>query len=93
METKPNTDNPVVPVTPPSLILAEMAVLPLDSPTDRPEVSIDATAGFEEVHVSPVRSIEVPSLNVPVAVNCTPPSTGMEEFAGLMAIAARFLKT
>lgn len=60
----------VVPVTP--FILAEIVVVPVPAVLANPVVEMVATFMSEEVHATwVVRSSVVPSLKLPVAVNCS----------------------
>ena len=67
------TDSPVDPLTGPEIVLnvAEMVEVPPLWPSATPLELIAATAVFDELQVTKlVRSRVVPSLYVPVALNC-----------------------
>ena len=90
------TDTSVAAVTV-SVVLPEMepevermVVEPVPAAVARPAVLIVATVTAEELHVAVlVRSWVVPSLKVPVALNCWVWPLVIEEFAGVTAIDAR----
>lgn len=83
------TANVVELVTAPRV--AEIFVVPAATPVAIPFTSMVAMPLAEDAQVtSAVRSRLVPSLYVPVAVNCCEVFTGIEEAAGEMAIALRF---
>ena len=70
--------------------VARIVVEPAPTAVARPAVLIVATAPVEELHVAVlVRSCVVPSLNVPVALNCCVWPLVIEEFAGVTATDAR----
>jgi hypothetical protein len=63
-----------------------IVVLPGTTPVARPLTVIVATAVFVEVQVTElVRFCVLPSLKVPVAVNCCVVPAAIEEFAGVTA--------
>src|ERR1700722_13671676 len=67
--------------------LAWMVVEPVPTAVARPAALIVATVTAEELHVAVLlRFCVVPSLNVPVAVNCCVPPFETEGFAGVTAI-------
>jgi hypothetical protein len=67
--------------------VAEIVELPTPAPVARPAAVIVADAVFDELHVAVlVRFWVVPSLNVPVAVNCCVVPFTTEGFAGVTAI-------
>ena len=67
--------------------LAWMVVVPVPTAVARPATLIVATVTAEELHVAVLlRFCVVPSLKVPVAVNCCVPPFGTEGFAGVTAI-------
>src|SRR6185369_1385086 len=79
----------VEPVTAPEVAL--MVVVPVATPVARPWLPlvllIVATPVSDDAHVTEVvRSWVLPSLKVPVAVNCWVPATLIEGFAGVTAI-------
>jgi hypothetical protein len=79
------TVNVVVALIEPTL--ARMTVLPGVMLVARPAGSMEAIAGAEEFHVAEVvRFWVLPSVNVPVAVNCCPAPSGTDGFAGVSAI-------
>jgi hypothetical protein len=60
------------------------------TPLANPAELILNTLGWEETHATElVRSWLLPSVKVPIAVNCSPVPRGMEALAGLTAIEAR----
>ena len=66
--------------------MALMVVLPVERLDTNPRLVIVATAGVEELHKTDcVKSCVELSLKVPVAVNCLVASSGIEEFAGVIA--------
>ena len=68
-------------------VVARMVVDPVLTAVAKPAVLIAATVPAEELHVAVLlRFCVVPSLNVPVAVNCCVPPFETEGFAGVMAI-------
>ena len=70
--------------------VARIVVEPAPTAVTRPAVLIVATVPAEELHVAVlVRSCVVPSLNVPVALNCCVWPLVIEELAGVTAIDAR----
>jgi len=70
--------------------VARTVVDPLPTAVARPAVLIVATVTAEELHVAVlVRFCVVPSLKVPVAVNCCVPPFGTDGFAGVTAIDTR----
>lgn len=72
--------------------VAEILAVPAPTPAAMPFTSIVATPVADDAQVtSAVRSRLLPSLYVPVAVNCSDVFTGIEEAAGEMAIAVRFV--
>jgi hypothetical protein len=78
----------VLPVMP--LEAAWMVVDPVPTAVARPAVLIVATVTAEELHVAVlVRFCVVPSLKVPVAVNCWVPPFETVGFAGVTAIDTR----
>jgi hypothetical protein len=80
----------VVPCTAPEP--AVIVVLPMATPLASPPALIVATPGTEELHVAVlVRFSVLPSLYVPVAVNCCVATAGMEGFVGVTAIDTRGL--
>src|SRR6202035_2575853 len=67
--------------------LAWMVVVPGPTAVAKPAALIVATVTAEELHVAVLLSFcVVPSLKVPVAVNCCGPPFGTEGFAGVTAI-------
>ncbi len=75
----------VVPLMAPDV--AVTVVVPTATPVARPLVLIVAVEVADELHVAvPVRFMVVPSLNVPVAVNCCLSPAVMEGLAGVTAI-------
>jgi hypothetical protein len=75
----------VVPATAPEV--AVIVAVPAARPVASPPAPIVATLCADEFHVTePVRLLELPSLNVPVAVNCSVIPTTIEGFAGVTAI-------
>jgi hypothetical protein len=75
----------VEPFTVPEAAL--MDEVPTAAPVARPAAVIVAVAVFDELHVAVlVRFWVVPSLNVPVAVNCCVVPFTTEGFAGVTAI-------
>src|SRR5262249_31430040 len=71
--------------------VAVIDVLPAVSPVPSPPVLIVATPVAEEVHTAVlVKFWVVPSLKVPVAVNCWLLPAAIEGFAGVTAIDSRF---
>lgn len=79
------TVSAVEPVTVPEVAL--MFALPVPVPVARPPVFIVATAGVSEPQVAePVTFCVLPSVKVPVAVNCCVVPRAMEEPDGLTAI-------
>jgi hypothetical protein len=65
-----------------------MVVLPAPISLANPAVLIVATFVGDELHVraSELNGCVLPSLNVPVAVNCSVPPMGTDGFAGVTAI-------
>jgi len=64
-----------------------MVVLPVATPLARPALLIVATEVFEELQVAVLARFWVlPSLNVPVAVNCCVVPLAIDGFAGVTAI-------
>ena len=79
------TVSPVEPLIAPEV--AEMVALPVPAPVARPLLLIVATALFEEPQVTElVKFCVLPSLKVPVAVNCWVVPLAIELFAGVTAI-------
>src|SRR6202030_3411595 len=75
----------VLPVMP--LEAAWMVVVPVPPAVPKPAALIVATVTAEELHVAVlVRFCVVPSLKVPVAVNCCVPPFGTDGFAGVTAM-------
>lgn len=71
--------------------VAEILAVPAATPAAIPFTSMVAMPFADDAQVtSAVRSRLVPSLYVPVAVNCCEVFTGIEEAAGEMAMALRF---
>ena len=70
---------------------APIVVLPCARLVARPAALIVATFGGDELHVSApeLNGCVLPSLNVPVAVNCSVPPIAIEGFAGVTAIDTR----
>lgn len=69
------------------LWIAVILLEPLAAPVARPVALILTAVGFELAHVAVlVRFCVLPSLKVPVAVNCTLVPFAMEELPALMAI-------
>ncbi len=67
--------------------LAVMLADPRPAPTAIPVAPTDATCALSEDQVAdPVRSCVLPSLYVPVAVNCCVVPRGMDAFVGLTLI-------
>src|SRR5262244_1801390 len=68
-----------------------MIVAPGPTPIARPEALIVATAGKSDVHITELVRfrVVVPSLYVPVAMNCSVPPTAIVGFAGETAIDTR----
>jgi hypothetical protein len=67
--------------------VAEMVEVPTPAPVARPAAVIVAVAVFDEVHVAVlVRFWVVPSLKVPVAVNCCVVPFTIDGFTGVTAI-------
>jgi hypothetical protein len=67
--------------------VAVIVEVPAAEPVARPAAVIVAVAAFDELHVAVVvRFWVVPSLNVPVAVNCCVAPLVIEGFAGVTAI-------
>src|SRR5277367_5122416 len=67
--------------------VAVIVELPTPAPVAKPPAVIVATVVFAELQVAvPVRFCVVPSLNVPVAVNCCVAPLVIEGFAGVTAI-------
>jgi hypothetical protein len=72
----------VEPVTDPEL--ACMLVLPVPTVLARPALLIVATVAFDELHVTELlRSCVLPSLYVPVAVNCCVRPLATDPLAGV----------
>src|SRR5580704_14625666 len=70
---------------------AVILVIPVACAVARPVLLIVATLVLDEFHVtSPVISVVVPSVNVPIALNCPVPSERIEALFGVTAIDARF---
>ena len=66
---------------------AWIVVVPAPTAVAKPAALIVATVTTEELHVAVLlRFCVVPSLNVPVAVNCCVPPFATDGFAGVMAI-------
>jgi hypothetical protein len=87
METRgtPDTVSVVEPVTP--LEAAEIVVVPAPTPVARPEAVMLATDGLDEAQVAvEVRTFVLPSLYVPVAVNCWVFPAAIDGFAGVTAM-------
>lgn len=89
IETRVGCDNVTVrtvePVT--DCTLALMVAVPVPTAEESPAEPILATPVFEDVQVAEfVRSCVLPSLKVPVAVNCWLPPTPADGFAGVTAI-------
>ena len=64
-----------------------MVTGPLATPVARPPAAIVATAALEEDQVTElVRFCVLPSVKVPVAVNCSVSPRAIEGFAGVTAI-------
>ena len=64
-----------------------MVVDPVPKALARPAVLIVATVAAEELHVAVLlRFCVVPSVYVPVAVNCCVPPLAIDGFAGVTAI-------
>ena len=60
-----------------------MLLVPARTPVARPDASMMATVSVELVHVAvAVRSAALPSLKVPVAVNCCVCPSSMEALTG-----------
>src|SRR5208282_5597131 len=79
------TVNEVVPWTAPKA--AVIVALPVLSPLASPPIFIVATAGADDIQATEeVISWVVPSLYVPVALNCTGKPAGIVWFAGVTAI-------
>src|SRR5579863_137333 len=79
------TVSAVEPVTVPEVAL--MFALPVPAPVARPPAFIAATVGVSEAQVAePVTFCELPSVKVPVAVNCCVAPRAIEGSAGLTAI-------
>ena len=75
----------VDPLTPP--LLAEMVVVPTFSAEAKPAALILAAAAFEDAQLTLlVRFCVDPSLNLPVARNCTGLPAGVEKLAGVTVI-------
>src|SRR5947209_325555 len=69
---------------------ALMVVLPVFKLRAAPEVLIVATAEFDEFQVAvPVRSWVLPSVNVPMATNCSVVASGIVGETGVTAIELR----
>ena len=67
--------------------IAVMFVVPTPTPVARPVALIVAAEMFDDAHVTElVRFCIVPSLNVPVAVNCCVRPLAIEGFDGVTAI-------
>lgn len=71
----------------------EVAVIveePVPAPEAKPPAVMTPTEKFDELHVAElVRSCVLPSLNVPIAVNCWVVPNATEGFAGVTAIDCR----
>jgi hypothetical protein len=81
----PPTAKDAEPLTTPEL--AVMVVLPTPALTASPSFVTLATLNAEEFQVATVVRFRVlPSVNVPIAMNCTFAGTMMNEFAGVTAI-------
>jgi hypothetical protein len=79
------TVKPVEPLTEPET--ASIVVLPTATPLARPAPLMVATAVLEELQVTElVRFCVLPSLYVPVAVNCCVPPAATDGLAGVTAI-------
>src|SRR5580693_2661561 len=71
--------------------IAVILVVPVACAVARPLLLSVATLVLDEFHVtSPVISVVVPSVNVPIALNCSVPSASIEALFGVTAIDARF---
>src|SRR3984957_13553114 len=86
------TDSALDPPTEPTL--AVMFAIPwvtlLATPAEGPSLLIVATAGVSELHCTvPVMFCVLPSVKVPVAVNCCVVPRGMEGIAGVTAVETR----
>ena len=74
----------MVPLTPFSDALT--MALPAPVALAKPEPLINATAALEEPQLTPTKVCELPSLKLPVAVNCCEPPAEMLGLAGEMLI-------
>jgi hypothetical protein len=69
-----------------------MVLLPVPTPVANPVVLIIATEVLEELQVTEfVRFCVLPSLYVPVAVNCCVPPFAIDGFAGVTIIDTKLL--
>ena len=83
------TDRVVVPVTVPELVVeaADMVLVPPVMPVASPEALTVATPVFEDSQLAvAVRSFVVPSLKLPVALNCCVWPGEMDDVAGVTEI-------
>src|SRR5215813_1379475 len=89
MEMRARTVRVVVPSIVPDL--ARMIVAPAPTPVARPDALIVATDGESDIQVTTLVRflVVVPSLYVPVAMNCSVPPTAIVGFGGSMAIEVR----
>ena len=79
------TVSPVEPLIGP--VVARIAVLPVATPVANPPLAIVAAAVLVEVHVTKlVRFWLLPSLKIPIAVNCNVALAVIEESTGVTAI-------
>jgi len=82
------TARTAMPLTPSDV--AVIVTLPIPAPTTRPSSVTVATVVAEDAQLAEVvRFWVLPSLKVPIAVNCTFAGTTINDFAGLTTIAFR----
>jgi hypothetical protein len=74
----------VFPLTP--FRVAVIVAVPVAALLAEPELLTTATAVFDEAHVTPTRDCVLPSLKLPVAVNCCDAPKGMLGLAGKTVI-------
>ena len=89
IETRARTVRVVVPSIVPDL--ARMIVAPGPTPVANPEALIVATPVKSDIHMTELVRflVVVPSLYVPVAMNCSVPPTAIVGFSGVIAIEVR----
>lgn len=69
-----------------AVIVTEPRANPKPNPAVAPALATVATAEFDELQTADCRIAVLPSLNVPVAVNCSASPTPIEPLAGATAI-------